>query len=297
MAGAALDNPILNGPYDAPSQHFELSASGPTGTILEGRRPSESFIPVPSPRKGKHKAQQSILDAMIRLERRHGRTTFDLVDIVQEVLAEDPARSESSVRTHIVSVMCREAPVNHANHTDDLERIDRGRYRRIRGSVSAAKSVPVRSSATIETAVPDVNAWPWEGAVQTVLTEELLRRGWEVESVADTSSGQQGVDVVARHGVERLLVEVKGYPLPVYQRGTRTGTPKPTTPATQARHWFAGALLSGALNRDAHLEATVVIAVPDFPTYRNLAHRTRHSRTEAGIEVWLVSQGGSIETG
>lgn len=58
--GTTIDNPILNSPYDAPSQHFELSPQGPTGNVLPGRRPSESFIPVPAPRKGAR--QQLALD-------------------------------------------------------------------------------------------------------------------------------------------------------------------------------------------------------------------------------------------
>lgn len=51
----ALANPILNSPYELPSRHFELSSTGPTGTIIEGRRPSESFIPVAPVRKGRSK--------------------------------------------------------------------------------------------------------------------------------------------------------------------------------------------------------------------------------------------------
>ena len=52
MAEANLDNPILNAPYDPPEQHFELGPDGPTGEIRAGRRPSESFIPVPPSKKG-----------------------------------------------------------------------------------------------------------------------------------------------------------------------------------------------------------------------------------------------------
>jgi|APMI01.1.fsa_nt_gi type III restriction enzyme len=52
MAGDSLANPILNSPYDPPQRYFEIAAKGPTGEILEGRRPSESYIPVPLPRKG-----------------------------------------------------------------------------------------------------------------------------------------------------------------------------------------------------------------------------------------------------
>lgn len=41
-----IDSPVLNGPYDPPSRYFEIGPKGPTGKIVEGRRPSESFIPV-----------------------------------------------------------------------------------------------------------------------------------------------------------------------------------------------------------------------------------------------------------
>ena len=46
-----LSNPILNSPYEAPGRHFALGPNGPTGEILPGRRPSESFIPVPVSKK------------------------------------------------------------------------------------------------------------------------------------------------------------------------------------------------------------------------------------------------------
>src|ERR1700728_4138994 len=46
MDDRTVENPILNGPYEAPARHFELRSSGPTGSVLDGRRPSESFIPV-----------------------------------------------------------------------------------------------------------------------------------------------------------------------------------------------------------------------------------------------------------
>ena len=49
-----LANPVINAPYDPPAQHFELAQNGtPTGTLLPGRRASESFIPVPVSRKAR----------------------------------------------------------------------------------------------------------------------------------------------------------------------------------------------------------------------------------------------------
>ena len=36
VAAPSLGNPILNSPYEAPSEHFEIGPSGPTGTIWVG---------------------------------------------------------------------------------------------------------------------------------------------------------------------------------------------------------------------------------------------------------------------
>ncbi|MGH9072153.1 MAG: DEAD/DEAH box helicase family protein, partial [Acidimicrobiales bacterium] len=52
MTTGGIHNPIINSPYEPPEQHFELGPNGPTGALLAGRRPSESFIPVPPTRKG-----------------------------------------------------------------------------------------------------------------------------------------------------------------------------------------------------------------------------------------------------
>ncbi|QEO16274.1 restriction endonuclease [Agromyces intestinalis] len=52
----ALANPIVNSPYEEPQQHFVIGPNGPTGELAAGRRPSEFFIPVPKPKKGRGKA-------------------------------------------------------------------------------------------------------------------------------------------------------------------------------------------------------------------------------------------------
>ena len=56
----AIENPILNSPYDPPTSHYAVGPQGPTGEILQGRRPSESFIPIAIAKKGK--ASQGTLD-------------------------------------------------------------------------------------------------------------------------------------------------------------------------------------------------------------------------------------------
>lgn len=65
----SLDNPILNSPYESPAKHFELGPHGPTGEVKIGRRPSESFIPIPTPKKGR-KGEQEAFDFDVTGERR-----------------------------------------------------------------------------------------------------------------------------------------------------------------------------------------------------------------------------------
>lgn len=81
MTAAELSNPILNSPFEPPARHFELGLHGPTGRILDGRRPSESFIPVPATKK--NKSVQESFDFDSTGERREVNTLIN--DIRREV--------------------------------------------------------------------------------------------------------------------------------------------------------------------------------------------------------------------
>lgn len=76
--------------------------------------------------------RDEVLAAFERLESRHDRAAFELSEIVQEVEAAGSAYKESTIRTHVTSRMCADAPDHHAATYADLERVDRGRYRRRR---------------------------------------------------------------------------------------------------------------------------------------------------------------------
>lgn len=73
-----IANPILNNPYEPPSRHHELGPQGPTGTVVAGRRDSESFVPIAKAKKGATPAaamsvpssEQQSLDLDITGERR-----------------------------------------------------------------------------------------------------------------------------------------------------------------------------------------------------------------------------------
>ena len=71
-----------------------------------------------------------MLHAFERLERRHGRDEFNLHEVVQEVFAVGSNYRERTIRTHVTSRMCLNAPDHHGTVYQDLDRMDRGRYRR-----------------------------------------------------------------------------------------------------------------------------------------------------------------------
>lgn len=63
MSKLFFEKPILNSPYDYPSQHWELDETGqPTQKIVEARRQAEFITPIPKPKKRKDKNAQSELD-------------------------------------------------------------------------------------------------------------------------------------------------------------------------------------------------------------------------------------------
>ena len=51
MPDAPIDNPILNGPYAAPTRHWLFDDGGITNKVVDGRRPSGYFVPVPQARR------------------------------------------------------------------------------------------------------------------------------------------------------------------------------------------------------------------------------------------------------
>lgn len=60
MPQAVIENPILNTPFDEPARHFRFDDEGITGQIVEGRRSSTYFVPIPQPKK---KGKQLPLDS------------------------------------------------------------------------------------------------------------------------------------------------------------------------------------------------------------------------------------------
>ena len=59
MKQIVIENPVLNPPYDEPTRHFYFTDDGISDKVVESRRVSSYFVPVPRPKK---RGKQLILD-------------------------------------------------------------------------------------------------------------------------------------------------------------------------------------------------------------------------------------------
>jgi hypothetical protein len=74
-------------------------------------------------------ARDEVLAAARTLTVKGTDGTFTVDDIVAELRRRESKYAESTIRTHVASRMCSNAPDNHAVTYDDLVRTDSGRYR------------------------------------------------------------------------------------------------------------------------------------------------------------------------
>jgi|NGEPerStandDraft_6_1074524.scaffolds.fasta_scaffold90754_1 hypothetical protein len=241
----------------------------------------------------------------------NGMALFSPAELIAKARSQGSTYSDSTLRTHIVSVMCGNAPDHHSTKYRDFERVARALYRLTSDRPGAARvatqlvSPPTRTAEPRSTPEPKVSAvavahddeWFWEGNVQAAVVSHLAQQGWQIMRVASTSSNEHGVDIEASRDGSRVMIEVKGYPGSTYARGARKGEAKSSPPATQARTYFGNALLAGLLMRSESTEGRVVLAFPDMATFSNLAQRIAAPLAAASIEVWMVSEDGKVTEG
>ena len=163
-------------------------------------------------------------------------------------------------------------------------------------SVVSATSTSGSASSDSEscTTPQSTSEWHTEANVQALLVTALATDGWRILSVANTATKEHGIDVIASRDAQTFGVEVKGFPSRAYADPARAAERKPTSPSTQAGHWFSQAVLAAMRLREKEPTWRSVIALPDFPRYRALHSETVGSLAAAGIEVWWVDQTGSL---
>jgi hypothetical protein len=138
--------------------------------------------------------------------------------------------------------------------------------------------------------------WFSEENTQRLLVEWLRAEGWTIVRTANTATHEHGIDVVAERAGEHIGIEVKGFPSRFYAAGPMRGQVKTTRPLAQAPKWFAHALVPAMRLRTAEPGWRSVICFPDFQVYRDLHAQTAVSLRVAGIETWLVSEAGEVDT-
>lgn len=75
--------------------------------------------------------REEILDCVTKLVNQRGINQFTVEEVVK-IMADNETRYKvSTIRTHITSRMCKNAPQNHQVKYQDFERIDHGLYRLI----------------------------------------------------------------------------------------------------------------------------------------------------------------------
>lgn len=73
--------------------------------------------------------RDEVLEAFKRLSAGDPNAAFTPQEIIDEMKQRGTSYAESTIRTHVVSRMCADAPDHHDPVYNDLERVDRGMYR------------------------------------------------------------------------------------------------------------------------------------------------------------------------
>ncbi|TDO57378.1 hypothetical protein EV651_111102 [Kribbella sp. VKM Ac-2571] len=160
----------------------------------------------------------------------------------------------------------------------------------------SAYTLPATRSGQRSPKEPEATSGEWhtEANIQASLVTALATDGWRILSVANTATKEQGIDVIAARDGQTVGVEVKGFPSRGYADPARAGEVKRTSPSTQAGHWYSQAVLAAMRLRGKEPTWRSVIALPDFPRYRDLYADTAGSLAAAQIEVWWVDQTGAV---
>ena len=92
--------------------------------------------------------RDEILEAAHALLRRTGEYDFAVGDVVREMRERGSRYRDSSISTHVKSLMCRNAPSHHATRYPDFERVARGRYRFV-DTTAEWRGPPVRPGSRL----------------------------------------------------------------------------------------------------------------------------------------------------
>jgi hypothetical protein len=204
--------------------------------------------------------REEVLAEFEVLGRLTGRVDFAPSEVLAQVRVAGSVYKDSTVRTHVVAHMVEDGT---------LIRTSPGRYRLSRLRHRHAESGPPTSV--------DRNERITEDAVKTAVAAWLEATGWTV----DVRWGRtRGIDLDARRGAERLVIEAKGE--------------APAGP--QQVNYFLNAL-GELIQRMSDPHARYALALPDHPQYRGLVDRLPSlARERMLLDVFFVDGSGVVSS-
>jgi hypothetical protein len=115
--------------HTAQLRYLAIPVNRPGGTPTAAASTLATIPVQQGERSAETTARAEILAAVASILNRSGGNEFELNDVLVEMNRTGSRYSESTIRTHVTSRMCVNAPDHHASTFDDFERVDRGRYR------------------------------------------------------------------------------------------------------------------------------------------------------------------------
>ena len=203
--------------------------------------------------------RDEVLAAFDLLSRQTGRVDFSPSEVLAQVRAAESLDKDSTVRTHVVAHMVEDGTLVRAS--PGLYRLSRHRHR------------------PVDTAVPPTSGERslrvTEDAVKTAVAAWLKADGW----IVDVRWGRnRGIDLDARRGTERLIIEAKGA--------------APAGP--QQVNYFLNAL-GELIQRMGDSSARYALALSDHPQYRGLVDRLPSlARERMLLNVFFVDAAGKV---
>jgi hypothetical protein len=111
-------------PWNRASRGRSVSSSEATKSVASQPQVMNRLLPSPT-----SACREQILRAVRDVVQEKGRNEFTVSEIVNRLRGAGAGYADGTIRTHITSRCCRNAPKNHAVVYEDFERIARGVYR------------------------------------------------------------------------------------------------------------------------------------------------------------------------
>ena len=193
-------------------------------------------------------------------------------------VAKSPGMTDREITDHLRGQRALQQPINQAARKLEAKGYLVRRKRPedgLIGNYAVDTGLPALATRATKTKNHDIDGLS-EDEIKRVLDDWLNANGWASQVAWGKKSG---IDIDARRGQERWIIEVKG----------------PGSRSAMRVNYFIG-ILGETLQRMNDPDAQYSIALPDLQQYRKLWERLPElAKSRTTISLLLVSKEGSIE--